>query len=92
MKNYFYVEIAGSPYPFGKIVVVGGGAQVLLCLGYADSGHPVADEKSRGGWSWRLGGTDNHARHAHFRTCSHVLSGLKVTRPWLRTLCCVIVK
>ncbi len=54
MKNYFYVEIAGSPYPFGKIVVVGG--EYKFYSVYVDSGHPVADEKSRGGWSWRLGG------------------------------------
>ena len=53
MKNYFYVEIAGSPYPFGKIVVVGG--EYKFYSVYVDSGHPVADEKSRGGWSWHLG-------------------------------------
>ena len=53
MKNYFYVEIAGSPYLFEKTAVVGG--ECKFCAFYACSGHPVADEKSRGGWSWRLG-------------------------------------
>jgi hypothetical protein len=53
MKNYFHAEIAGSPCLFGKTVVVGG--EHKFCAFYVDSGHPVADEKSRGGWSWRLG-------------------------------------
>jgi hypothetical protein len=46
MKNYFYVEIAASPYLFEKIVVVGG--EYKFYAFYVDSGHPVADEKSRG--------------------------------------------
>ncbi len=53
MKNYFYVGVAGSPYLCGKIVVVGG--EYKFYAFYVDSGHPVADEKSRGGWCWRLG-------------------------------------
>jgi hypothetical protein len=40
MKNYFYVEIAGSPYLFEKIVVVGG--EYKFYAFYVDSGHPVA--------------------------------------------------
>jgi hypothetical protein len=54
MKNYFYVEIAGSPCLFEKTVVVGG--EHKFCAFYVDSRHAVADEKSRGGWSWILGG------------------------------------
>ncbi len=54
MKKYFYVEIDGSPYLIGKIVVVGG--EYKFYAFYVDSGHPVADEKSRGGWSWPLCG------------------------------------
>jgi hypothetical protein len=54
MKNYFYVEIPGSPCLFEKTVVVGGAHKFHGF--YVDSGHPVADEKSRGGWSWHLGG------------------------------------
>jgi hypothetical protein len=53
MKNYFYVEIAGSPCLFEKIVVVGG--ECKFHGFYVNSGHPVADEKSRGGWFWHLG-------------------------------------
>jgi hypothetical protein len=37
MKNYFYVEIAGSPYLFEKIVVVGG--EYKFYGFYVDSGH-----------------------------------------------------
>jgi hypothetical protein len=54
MKNCFYAEIAGSPCLFEKIVVVGG--EHKFHAFYVDSGHPVADEKSRGGWSCCLGG------------------------------------
>jgi hypothetical protein len=54
MKNCFYVEIAGSPHLFEKTVVVVGEHKSHDFL--IDSGHPVADEKFRGGWSWRLGG------------------------------------
>jgi hypothetical protein len=54
MKRCFYVEIAGSPCLFEKTVVAGG--EHKSCSSYVDSGHPVADEKSRGGWFWHLGG------------------------------------
>jgi hypothetical protein len=47
MENYFYVEITGCPYLFEKIVVVGG--EYKFYVFYANSGHPVAYEKSRGG-------------------------------------------
>jgi hypothetical protein len=50
----FHAEIAGSPCLFEKMVVVGG--ECKFCGFYIDSGHPVANEKSRGGWSWHLGG------------------------------------
>jgi hypothetical protein len=60
MKKYFYVEIAGSPYLFEKIVVVGG--EYKFYGFYVDSGHPEADEKSRGGWFWHLGCLRSHLR------------------------------
>jgi hypothetical protein len=78
-------QIAGTPCLLEKAVVVGG--ECKSCGFHADSGHPVADEKSRDGWvvlaPW--GGTDTHARSSHFGTCSSVLSGLTVTGPWTRT-------
>ena len=71
MKNYFYVEIAGSPCLFEKTVVVGG--EHKFCAFYVDSRHAVADEKSRGGWSWILGGPSPRA-HSGVRYCA-VLKG-----------------
>jgi hypothetical protein len=54
MESHFYVEIAGTPCLFEKTVVVGGECKFHTL--HADSGHPVADEKSHGGWFWHLGG------------------------------------
>jgi hypothetical protein len=65
MKNYFYVEIAGFPYLFEKTVVVAGDHK-FHCF-YVDSGHPLADEKSRGGWFWELGGLRSLLRYRQLK-------------------------
>jgi hypothetical protein len=86
VKNCFYVEIAGSPYLFEKTVVVVG--EHKFCAFYADSGHPVADEKSRGGWSWRLGGLRSLPRCRQLKKSTVVRSVAFLTHSSKSPQCC----
>jgi hypothetical protein len=71
-RNYFYVEMSGTTCRIEETVVVGG--QHVFHVFCVEQGHPVANEKSRGGWCWHLGGMWHHARSAHFQTHLSVLS------------------